>query len=296
MGSGLYPLSGGRLETSESIMLILTPLLEGRGWLKDSLDLLFELSNEDRLRILTTLQGKPSKLTELSTEIKLPNQEVSRQLARLSTLDLCFRDGKGLYNLTPYAEHVLKLIPGFEFLSLRRSYFKAHTAGNLPTEFQLRIGELSSCAPISDVVTSLAEMQQMIGEAAEYIWSIVEQPNITNARLTEDAVRRGVENKIILPSNIIASEPYIHYLKGMSPDHPLRSAKSERRFLDILPFSLVMSEREAPWILFPTLDGKLDYYGFKAKGREALKWCGDVFKHYWEAASTVPPERLRYLH
>jgi predicted transcriptional regulator len=81
----------------------------------------------------------------------------------------------------------------------------------------------------------------------------------------------------------------------MDPNHPLGSVKSERRFLDILPISLVMSEREAPWILFPTLDGKLDYYGFKAKEGEALKWCGDVFRHFWGAASTVAPERLRYL-
>jgi len=262
--------------------------------LKDSLDLLFELSNEDRLRILTNLQVKPSKLTELSTEIKLPNQEVSRQLARLSSLDLCFRDGKGLYNLTPYAEQVIKLIPGFEFLSKHRAYFKTHTAGGLPTEFQLRIGELSSCAPINDVVTSLSEMQQMIGEAEEYIWSIVEQPNITNAPLTEDAVRRGVQNKIILPRNLVPSDAYLHYLRGMGPDHPLRSAKMERRFLDKLQISLVMSEREAPWILFPTLDGKLDYSGFKAKGGEALKWCGDVFMHYWETATTVAPEKLSY--
>ncbi len=103
--------------------------------MKDSLDLLFELSNEDRLHILTTLQSKSLKLTELSTEVTLPNQEVSRQLARLSALDLCFRDGKGLYNLTPYAEQVLKLIPGFEFLSKHRSYFRTHTAGGLPLSF-----------------------------------------------------------------------------------------------------------------------------------------------------------------
>jgi predicted transcriptional regulator len=256
------------------------------------LDLLFELSNEDRLRILTALQGSPLKLTEISIAIKLPNQEISRQVARLSTLDLVYRDGKGLYNLTPYAEQVIKLIPGFEFLSKNRSYFKTHTTKNLPLEFQLRIGELISCEPIRDVVTSLAEMQQMITETRDYIWSIVEQPNITNAKLTGDAILRGVENKIILPSNMIPSDPYLRYLKGLSPDDPLRSARSERRFLDDLAVSLVMSEKEAPWVLFPTIEGKLDYYGFKTKGDNALKWCRDVFMHYWELASAATPEKL----
>lgn len=263
--------------------------------MKNSLDLFFELSNEDRLSILTSLQVKPLKLTQISSQLKLPNQEVSRQLARLVALDLCYRDGEGLYNLTPYAEQAIKLIPGFEFLSKNRSYFKTHTARGLPLEFQLRIGELSSCVPLSDVMTTLYDIQQKITEATEYIWFITEQGNIMIGGSIEDAIRRGVEYKVILPRNITPSEPYTHYIKGWGPDHPLRSSKAQRRYLDSLPVALNMSEKEAPQILFPTLEGKLDYTGFKANGGEAHRWCRDLFRYYWENASTEAPKRLRDL-
>ena len=129
------------------------------------LDLFFELSNEDRLRILTTLQNEPLKLTQLSNKLDLPNQEVSRHLARLVTLDLCYRDGEGSYRLTPYAEHAIKLTSGYEFISKNRTYFKTHTAMGLPIQFQLRIGELIKCMPISDVMTNLSDVRDMAGGA-----------------------------------------------------------------------------------------------------------------------------------
>ncbi len=94
--------------------------------MKDSLDLLFELSNEDRLRILTTLQDGPSKLTQLSNKLQLPNQEVSRHLTRLVTLDLCYRGGDGSFRLTPSAEHAIKLTSGYDFISKNSTYFKTH--------------------------------------------------------------------------------------------------------------------------------------------------------------------------
>jgi len=263
--------------------------------LKDSLDLLFELSNEDRLSILTALQGSPSKLTEISVAIKLPNQETSRQVARLSTLDLIYRDGKGLYNLTPYAEQVIALMPGFEFLSKYRSYFKTHTATSIPKEFQLRIGELASCALIEDPVTNQYEIQQVITGANEYVWSMVEQVNITLGKHTEDAIRRGANHRVIMPNNLVPSEPYRSYIRNWGPDHPMRSSRAERRFVDNISVALIMSEKEVACILFPTIDGKMDYLGFKSKDSEAHKWCRDLFMNYWEVATESVPKSLAEL-
>jgi len=263
--------------------------------LSNALDLFFELSSEDRLHILTALQEKPAKLTQLSNRLKLHNQEVSRQLARLIAQDLCYRDGEGNYNLTPYAEHVVKLTPGFEFLSKNKSYFRTHTARGLSHEFQLRIGELAECTPVSDVLTGIYDLQQMILNASQHMWFIIEQGNIAVSKYIEEAIRRGVEYKVIIPSGIVPSEPYLQYIKSWGPDHPLLSDKAQRRYLDKLPLSLSLSDKEAPQILFPTVEGKLDYTGFKAVGEEEYKWCRDVFTFYWEKASDETPKKLRHI-
>jgi predicted transcriptional regulator len=263
--------------------------------LKDALDLFFELSSDDRLQILLTLEKEPSKLVKLSTETDRPNQEVSRNLARLSALDLCYRDSNGFYNVTPYAEFVLKLLPGYIFLSESRKYFRTHTAGNLPTEFQLRIGELSQCQPISDISTIIYEIQQTVTEAENYIWSIGDQGAVWLAPYIEDAIRRGVENRFIMPQSLIPSEPFKQYMRSCGPDHPFRSNRAFRRFLDGVPIIIFMSEKEVPTILFRNTDGRFDNLGFKAKEGDAMKWCVDVFSYYWNAASDRVPPTLQYL-
>ncbi len=57
--------------------------------------LFFELSNEDRLSILLKLMDEPMKLTHLSRELGLTVQESSRQLARLTGIDLVTKDPDG---------------------------------------------------------------------------------------------------------------------------------------------------------------------------------------------------------
>ncbi len=256
---------------------------------KDAQDLFFELSSDERLRILTALQGNPRKLTQISTELELPNQEVSRQLSRLVALDLCLRDSAGLYSLTPYAGDALILMPGYEFLAKHRLYFRTHSTASLPMEFRLRIGELASCAPISDIVTSQFEVQQTLAGASVEIRSIVEVGNLTNVKLVEDALRRGVENRIILPMGLQPSDAYVSYMRSCGVDHPNRSGKANRRYIERIPIGLVMSEREATQILFPNLEGKLDYSGFKSRGKDALKWCTDLFNHLWGISVKTPP-------
>jgi predicted transcriptional regulator len=263
--------------------------------LSDALDLFFELSNEDRLHILNTLLGKPSKLTQISTTLGLPNQEVSRQLSRLTSLDLCYRDGEGAYRLTPFAEHALKLTSGYEFLSKNRAYFKTHTAMGLPVEFQLRIGDLAACKPISEVLTNMYDVVKMIDSASEHIWYIVEQGNMSIAKALENALNRGVDYRVLMPKEIKPSEPYEEYIRSWPPNHPLRSVNVHRKYLEKLPLGLAVSEHGVSQILFPTLDGRLDYMGFKSDDPDATKWCNDLFSYYWERASTTMPRNFREL-
>ena len=59
-------------------------------------DFYFELSNEDRLRILNLLTEKPMKLTNLAKSLDISNQECSRHLQRLTEADIIERTQKGV--------------------------------------------------------------------------------------------------------------------------------------------------------------------------------------------------------
>ena len=104
--------------------------------------LLFELSSEDRLTMLTRLREEPMKLTHLSQTLKYTPQEASRNISRLSEAKLIRRDSDATYYLSPLGEEALKLLDGYRFLSEHSDYFTNHTLRDIPSEFTDRLGAL----------------------------------------------------------------------------------------------------------------------------------------------------------
>ncbi len=103
-------------------------------------DLLFEVSNEDRLRILLRLGEGPMNVTGLSRELGVTTQEASRHLSRLGETGLTVKDPEGFHRITPYGE--LTLVQDLDFTSRHRDYFRTHVLSGIPGEFVSRMGEL----------------------------------------------------------------------------------------------------------------------------------------------------------
>ena len=80
-------------------------------------DLLFELSNEDRLAILYQLQDGPKKLSNLSKTLDLQPQAVSRNLTRLVEIGLIRRNEASDYELTPYGASSLTQLESLNFIT-----------------------------------------------------------------------------------------------------------------------------------------------------------------------------------
>ena len=244
-------------------------------------NLLFELSSKDRLKILLELKKKAMRLTTLSKKLNLTVQETSRHLSRLSDAKLIKKGGNGFYRPTPYGEHAMKLLPGFQFLSKHREYFTTHTTSHLPNEFMSRIGDLLNCTFTNDVMVTFHSVENMIQEAQEYVWILSNQILMSARPFLEEAVKRGVEFRIILPEDLIPPpdfEPNPAIAKGMK----MRTLKR----IDVVT---AMSEKEAREV-FPTRDGKMDYFVFGTTDKRSHKWCRDLFLYYWERAKPGKPK------
>lgn len=83
-------------------------------------DLYFELSNEDRVRILHVLRENPLNITNLAKELDVTTQEVSRHVSRLTEAGLTERNSEGMFDLTPYGGLTLRQIKGLELTSRYR--------------------------------------------------------------------------------------------------------------------------------------------------------------------------------
>jgi len=242
-------------------------------------DLYFELSNEARLEALVILSREPKKLTGLSREIGISNQECSRHMARLTEALLAEKSPEGLYGLTPYGELVLRLHRGQAFISEHREYFTTHTLDGIPHEFVGRLGELSECGFVDDVMVVFHNISRMYQEAEEYAYRMTDRWLLMVLQDSIDATERGVEMRLLEEEAIPLSPGYE---ATNELEDAWRKGTFKDRILEDLPAFIAMSEKEVAALAFPTTDGRFDYLGFTSKDEDAHRWCKDLFEHYWE--------------
>jgi predicted transcriptional regulator len=250
-------------------------------------DLLFEASNEDRLKIMVKLDTEPMNITRLSRELSLSTQETSRHISRLGEVGLTVKDPDGLHALTPYGMLALRQLTGLEFVSRHGNYFSTHALEGLPQEHVSRIGELVDCVMVDHVLASWGNVEDVISEAEECVWAVTDQYHSTTYRLMAEALDRGVTLRLIEPRDwapLPQHEDDIRPAEVEAFNRARAAGTLQERIVEGLDFFLYMSEKRVAAIAFPTLDGRLDYTGFSSADERAHGWCRDLFRHYWENA------------
>jgi len=251
-------------------------------------DLYFELSNEDRVRILHVLRENPLNITNLAKELDVTTQEVSRHVSRLTEAGLTERNTEGMFELTPYGGLTLRQIKSVEFTSRYRDYFRDHSLVNLPSEFVCQLGKLSDSTYVDDVMVTVHRVEETLINAEDYILN-VNVPYIASAfPLVRDAFERGVKARFIHTEGLDVPVSMRDDRQRFVDDKLLRevtaSGQYTERLLDDVDLVLYMSEREVAIVTFPMTDGKYDFYGFASTDSGTLEWCRDLFEYYWERA------------
>ncbi len=237
--------------------------------MEESGDLLFELSNDDRLRILQEIEKGPKSLIKISKSVDLTAQGASRNIARLVQTSLISRNSDGEYSLTPYGCTALRLLDSYRFLSRNRQYFLRHDTSVLPYFFVDRLGELDSSYYQGDFITTFAIAERMMGEAEKYVYAMEEQMHPNAPPIVADRLRRGVVFRTILPETIV-------------PPPGFRPAEGvERRLLPHVKVNLFLTDKGAIFG-FPTTEGKIDYSVFVGEDERFRRWCLDLFNYYWD--------------
>jgi predicted transcriptional regulator len=252
--------------------------------------LLFEVSNEDRLRILRQLKTAVMNITSLSKTLRLTLQECSRHVSRLGAVGLVEKGVDGAYQLTPYGGLALKQLTGVEFASQHRDYFTAHVTRTLPRALVSRIGELADSTYTAAISTVFYNIDKVIREANEYIVMAIDQYLMSSNALIAEALDRGVRiqnietyGRVVPPK--ILQEWWASDAIRQSVYRARTTGLLEERVSERVDAYLWMSEKEVAVIAFPLPDGRFDYLGFTATDNRSHTWCRDLFYHYWERAS-----------
>ena len=236
-------------------------------------NLLFELSNEDRMAILYHLQDQPLTQSSLAEKLEINRQEIGRHIKRLFNVDMIYRLNSGEITLSEYGETVILMLTGLKFITSNSKYFQTHKVRHIPECFFSRINELSGSTLISDPMAVFQNIQNMSTNAEEYIWRMTDKHLNIAHPFHQAAVERGVEFRLIEPINYIPAP-------GFPPSPKVVPSESHR--IDEIPLFLAISEKQVAGIGFPLLDGSFDYHCFTSKDPSVIKWSKEVFQYYWD--------------
>jgi predicted transcriptional regulator len=256
-------------------------------------DLLFELSNEDRLLILIELKKSPLKLSQISRNLGFTVQGTSRNVARLVEASLIERNIDGNYKLTSYGKNALLLTTSYEFLSKHMDYFLSHSTEWLPTSYIARIGELRNCERVNEYIDVITNIQKELKDAEEYQWYIAPGRIVSHSDLSSvtDSLERGINVRAIEPTGYRPSDRTIDEVPIEVREYleeKWRAGKLETRHLDEINIRMYMTDKEVAILALPKLDGKVDLLGFHSKDPLFHSWCKELYEYYWNQAKQVP--------
>ena len=248
-------------------------------------DLLFELSNEDRLRILFELEKENLKLSHISKNLDFTVQETSRNIARLLEAKLVTRTTDGSYEISQYGIQAIRLIPAYQFLATNSDYFYEHSMQHLPQKLVSRIGELNGCKRVTKLMDVFANIEKMFKDAEEYYWYIGEPLGLSSTLiLAHDALNRGVKARAIDPAGYEWPEE-IRESVPMEVWNTIRKhvmdGNLQKKYMEKFDVTFILNEKEVAILNFLGPSGDFEYFGFTSTDIEAVEWCKDLFEYYW---------------
>jgi len=262
-------------------------------------DLYFELSNEERLRILYLLKEKNNTLTGLSEELGIRNQQCSRHLGRLTEFGLIKKTVESDYTITDYGSVILRLQPVLSFLTEHSDYLKTHSLDGVPGSSLATIGELAESSMVNDLNLSLFTIERIVKESKEALYEVTNQFHLNTIGSRNEALKRGVWLRSIEAQDSVMPSAIREWFRS-HPDYITTTygARDEGRVnekvVQRIPFLLHMSEKEA-FISFPDSGGGFDHIGFASTDQGFLDWCRELFETTWRI-NPAKGEKIKKLY
>ena len=133
-------------------------------------------------------------------------------------------------------------------------------------------------------MVAVHNIERILKEADEYLLDL-NVPYIASAfPHIRDAFMRGIKGRFLHGRGLGLPDEMMDERKESFDDEFKAKITSsglyQERILEV-PLIMYMSEKELALLSFPKRDGRFDFYGYTSTDEEALRWCRDIFEHYW---------------
>jgi predicted transcriptional regulator len=251
--------------------------------------ILFEVSNDDRHRILVTLESEALNLSNLSKIIDMNLPETSRHISRLLDVDLIQKNIDGTYDITSYGRYVIRLVKNIEFFTEYKDFFLTHSSDEVPDIFSSRLDVFSGSRFFKDVMDFVRILNRIISKAEHQVNILIENYPWVAIPSIIQALNRGIKFRIMEKSD--NAEPGSDSVEdeGELPERIKMSPLVEYATLDQVGPLVIYTENSAAFIL-PNNDGRYDFNGFFTTNITTINWCKEVFNHFWNIARKFSQE------
>ena len=248
--------------------------------------LLFELSGETRLEILHALETAPLTFTKIADQMEITSSEASRQIERLSGMNLIEKLSDGSYAITPLGRLMLSFLPGINFVYENSDYFLTHDTTPIPRELVMRFGDLSGARFINGTIEAMNFMQERIQNVERYHCGMVDGLMDSIIPMVVERARSGVIFRAILPDTYREKVSAI-VAEYMTADANMPPHAIEIRTLPTIPICGAVTDRGGGFKL-PFTDGSMDHSTMVVGDDPRFcRWCRDLYAYYWERAEPV---------
>lgn len=255
--------------------------------------LFFELAGDLRLSMLSKLEQKPYRLSQLSSELDATMQEAHRNMTRLVGSGLVSKVREGDLVLTAYGRTVVTLIPSYDFLYRNKEFFLDHSVGDLPAKFVQRMGAFRECEVVRGVMAILQRWKNLYLESDRYIKEIMAQVPLDVIETVSGRIDQGVKFSYIFSSNAVIPKGRTQLLQKLGWRNFISKGLVERRLLPDVRVMTIFNESQG-CVVFPNMKGEPDLnVMFHGHDSEFLQWCSDLFQYQWDKGEPFDESKLK---
>ncbi len=249
--------------------------------------ILFELSNEERLRVFKALFNEKKKHGDLEQELNLPGSEISRHLKRLNDSHLIRKSLNHQYSITNLGMIFYQILDIFEVSIKLREFFNTHSIAMIPLELIMQLGNLKTIEIGMKTIQNLELWGDLIKNAEKVIYITMDQVQNSIIPVFEKKIQdKSMDIRILVDNSMLKSSQNsgnesLNQKEQLEFFKKADLLKSVKIYDKTLEFSLLITDKGA--MLFLDKEGEIDYNQCLLDNNESfIEWTTEFFEQYWK--------------
>ena len=232
-------------------------------------NLLLELANPVRMKILRAIAIKPGTVESIAEEVGASIEETKVNIERLSDFRFVNKGTDDRYQASPLGHLALSTLADMDFVAQHSDYFQEHELSLLPQRLISRLGELAESKRTEGSVTNIQRAERVIRRSEGRVWVVTNEVMLDVVPVIREKISEGADFRIIIDQTFKAPESF----EATMPELWRQVPK--------IPAMTVLTGNEA-MLFFP--DRKLTpdaSNAFASDDPQFMKWCEDLIEHLW---------------